>query len=110
MWVKILAGVVAALAVVGVGVYVALPPGDCCHGKSDETPKHSCCSASSETCTIDGDRSGPIAVSDVCPSAAGCCSAGVAPNADALAACTGGMGVSTSAKSSAKPKFTCCGE
>lgn len=111
MWVKILAGVVAALAVVGVGVYVALPPGDCCSGKSDETPKHSCCSVSSATCSNEvAESCSHAAVSDACPSAGGCCATSTVPNTDALAACTGGMGVSTSTKSSAKPKFTCCSE
>lgn len=99
LWAKLGASVIAALAVVSIGIYVALPPdGGCC---GELAPKGSCCS---------GDHS------DGCPepSAAettetGCCAACASKvDADALAACGGGMTVQPSAKSKAKP--ACCGE
>jgi len=103
MWVKILAGVAAALAVAGLGIYVALPAGHCCHGKSAETLKNSCCLAQTDICPDD--------TSSACPAeAGGCCSLRAAPSTDALAACTGGMAVSPAPQSSSKLKFACCGE
>jgi hypothetical protein len=101
MWAKIGAGVIAALAVVSVGIYVAMPhecgsAGQC----GGVAPKGSCCS---------GDHSDVVAPSEEgsCCQGGGCCSAGPAVDADALAACGGGLTVQPSAKAK---KATCCGE
>lgn len=103
MWVKILAGLTAALAVVGVGIYVALPAGDCCHGKSNESATNSCCLSQPNLVAVETS-------SGCCVDEAVCCSASKAPNTDALAACTGGMAVSPAPQTTTKLKFACCGE
>jgi hypothetical protein len=93
MWAKILAGVLAAGAVVGIGVYAALPPGggECDRCGSNQNPPD-------------------------CPTG-GCCplmaSAPAAPPMDttALAACTGGLATAEgSSKASSCTGGSCCGD
>lgn len=99
LWAKLGAGVIAALAVVGIGIYVAMPP-DCGRCGEAPPPAGSCCS---------GDHSDDIAPSDTgCCQGGTCCSAGPAVDTDALAACGGGLTVQPSAKVKSKP--SCCGE
>jgi hypothetical protein len=88
MWAKILAGVVAAVAVVGLGVYVALPSG--ADGGS--------CGKCSRPAETSADLSG------LCPTNAGGCCA-TAEQVDALAACGGGL-----TAAAVENKFTCCSE
>ena len=101
MWVKIVAGVVAALAVVGIGVYVAMPSeGGCgskCHAPA---PQGQCCPA------VELSPSEPADTSDN----TGCCAkcTAQAVNTDAIAACGGGLTSVTSNK--AKTKIACCSE
>jgi hypothetical protein len=101
MWLKIVAGLAAALAVVTVGVFVALPPtpseggcGGTCHTPA---PKSECCSVS-DACP------GEVAVSTDAP----CCSIRTTKPVDAtaLAACAGGMAVQPAPTA----KFHCCDE
>lgn len=103
LWAKIGAGVIAALAVVGVGIYVAMPS-ECGSGKCGElSPKAACCSGDhSDGCPGDGVAE-PTADEGGC--CAACCSSKV--DADALAACGGGLTVQPSAKAK---KATCCSE
>jgi hypothetical protein len=90
MWAKILACVLAAGAVVGIGVYAALPPGAECN------------------------KCGTNQVPPDCPSGGCCPLAGgdaVAPvdNA-ALAACTGGLVITEETKASSCPVGACCAD
>lgn len=96
MWAKVLACVLAAAAVVGIGVYAALPPG-------------------TGTC----DKCGTKQVSTDCCPDGGCCPLGAccaqpqatSVNTDALAACTGGMTVTAEpAKANSCPVGACCGD
>jgi hypothetical protein len=103
LWAKIGAGVIAALAVVGVGIYVAMPP-ECGSGQCGElAPKGACCSGDhSDGCPGDG-------VAEPTKDEGGCCAACSSKvDADAMAACGGGLTVQPSAKAKAKP--SCCGE
>lgn len=105
MWAKILAGTVAALLVVGFGVYVALPPGvtsakgSC--GKCCEAPApHTDCDDAIGVCFGE-----PLGASKTC-----CVVAPV--DADALAACAGGMVVNPAPLEASRTnaKFKCCSE
>lgn len=91
MWAKILAGVLAAGAVVGIGVYAALPPGAGECTKCGTTP----------------------AVAD-CPTGGCCplmgCDAPPAVDSAALAACTGGMVITEETKASSCPVGACCSD
>lgn len=106
MLAKILVGVLAAVAVTGVGVYFALPhdeKGGCC-GKKDTAEQTlpvsegaTCCSA--HTAKLDCTTEEP----------ASCCAVKVntvTPNTDALSACVGGMATAAPAKACVK----CCDE
>ena len=90
MWAKILAGVVAAAAVVGLGVYAALPPstGGCGQQTACPVEPSGCPVASSGCCSL------------TCEKAA---------DPDALAACTGGMAISAET-TKACPVGACCAE
>ncbi len=92
MFVKIIAGVLAAVAVTGVGVYVAMP----------DTPCGSCC-------PLNRTDSAPLGTAEDAP---GCCSMTtcVVPPAsnESLAACTGGMSFVSTTK--AKPAHACCSD
>lgn len=100
MLAKILVGVLAAIAVTGVGVYFALPD-HCQSGCSSKqnaqdtlpvSEGSSCCAAHVETC--------PGETTEV--------SACIAPsNSDGLAACVGGMALSSAP---AKTCVKCCDE
>lgn len=105
MLAKILVGVLAAVAVTGVGVYFALPDnetGGCCSKKAaTEQPTlpvsegSSCCAA--HTAKLDCTAEEP----------APCCAVKtVATSADALSAATGGMATAAPAKTCTK----CCDE
>ena len=110
MLAKILVGVVAAIAVTGVGVYYAMPdysqPG-CC-GKSAgnlATPV-----SDITECPVDGETSSCCAAKAV-PTAsegAGCCVAKAKTSADNLGACVGGMALTTAAPTAKKAH--CCEE
>lgn len=105
MLAKILAGVLAAVAVTGVGVYFALPdysqPG-CCGKKNvqDTLPVSegsSCCAAHTETaCKADAES-------------AACCAVKTSAGADGLSACVGGM-ASAAPAAGQKKCVTCCDE
>ena len=88
MWAKILAGVLAAGAVVGIGVYAALPPGTEC-GKCNVEPTH-------------------------CPTGGCCplmgCDTPPAVDNTALAACTGGMVITEETKAISCPVGACCAD
>jgi hypothetical protein len=103
MWAKILAGSVAALLVVGFGVWVALPPGV----TSANGPCNKCCDAPQVECddAVSVCYDGPL-----CPSVT-CCAAKPV-DADALAACAGGMAVSPAPVEASRTnaKFKCCAE
>ena len=93
MFVKIIAGVLAAVAVTGVGVYVSMPDSTC----------KSCCPLSRT-------EPAPLSTAEEAP---GCCSlpractVPPAPN-EGLAACTGAMSFVSATK--AKPAHACCSD
>ena len=98
MLAKILAGVIAAIAVTGVGFYYSLPSEStgCCKGKTnsastqvsaDSQANLSCCPGDMETAA--------------CPAMATCCSS------EALHACVGGMPTLEVGKA---PSTHCCAE
>jgi hypothetical protein len=100
MWMKIVAGVAAALAVVTVGVYVAMPAstGTCgqkCNGSLSPLVEET----STELTTDVG-----------CCGA--CCSKKATVDVDALAACAGGLSAVSvpSTASAATTKIHCCAE
>ena len=109
MLAKILVGVVAAIAVTGVGVYYAMPdyaqPG-CC-GKSAgnlATPV-----SDITECPVDGETPSCCAAKAMPVSeGASCCAAKAKTSADSLGACVGGMAL-TNAAPTAK-KAHCCEE
>lgn len=91
MWAKILAGVLAAGAVVGIGIYAALPPGsgECgkCGTQSGVTlsPTGGCC---------------PLMGCDTAPPV----------DSTALAACTGAVVITEETKASTCPVGACCAD
>lgn len=93
MWAKILVGALAAVAVAGVGIYVALPPssGGC----------GSCGGSKAVNSLADNNAPG------CCPVSAGCDVPTV--NTDALAACTGGYAIKAETDR-AMTAPSCCGE
>ncbi|MCU0703082.1 MAG: hypothetical protein MUF18_03730 [Fimbriiglobus sp.] len=109
LWAKILAGALAALAVVGVGVYVAMPasggcPGTQCAATAEPLPSEGCCSAKLSM--------GVSAATDACqgtecPGDVGCCKGGSKISTDALAAC--GSGLTAAIESKTKIPH-CCAE
>ena len=95
MWAKVLAGVMAAVSVAGVGVYVALP-NDCCNG----------------TCPLTGrPTTAPIAAGfgDGQPVNVTPASEQQVPS-DALAACTGGLTISAEPAKKSKTGCSCCAD
>lgn len=96
MWMKIVAGVAAALAVVTVGVYVAMPASTgTCGQKCNGTSAPQMEDASTE-----------------CMADVGCCarcSAGKPVDADAMIACAGGLSA-VSVPSNGSTKISCCAE
>ena len=108
MLAKILVGVVAAIAVTGVGVYYAMPdyaqPG-CC-GKSAgnlATPV-----SDITECPVDGEVSSCCAAKavPVVSEGASCCAAKAKTSIDSLGACVGGMAL-TNVAPTAKAKHCC---
>ncbi len=100
MWVKIVAGVVAALAVVGVGVYVAMPSDGGCGSKCPTAAiQEECCGHG--VCPAE-----PVDSSDT-PSCCPACTA-KAVDTDAFAACGGGL--TSVPVTKAKAKISCCSE
>jgi len=108
MLAKILVGVVAAIAVTGVGVYYAMPdytqPG-CC-GKSAgnlATPV-----SDLAECPVDGEMSSCCAAKAVpaVSEGASCCAAKATTSTDSLGACAGGMAL-TNVSPVAKTKHCC---
>ncbi len=90
MFAKIAAGVLAAVAVTGVGVYVAMPETHCNGG-----------------CPLSRMQSAPVVEASETPS---CCSMPVActvpaPQNESLGACTG---AATLVSTSKAPAHTCC--
>jgi hypothetical protein len=103
MWAKILAGVVAAVAVAGGGIYFAVSSNDCSHGcdakraglvmdggtcPGDE--ESSCCVRAAGTCCMEPVDDAKVAAKT------GCCSES-AGKTDAAAACAGAAAVSAPA-------------
>jgi hypothetical protein len=92
MWAKVLAGVIAAAAVVGLGVYIANPGPELCT-KCHDTPKP----AATTGCPYCADDDATETATQV--------------NTDAFAACAGGL-VAVEAGSQAKscPVGACCAD
>lgn len=86
MWAKVLAGVLAAVSVAGVGVYVALPPGHC-----------------TSSCPLSARQVGVRSLTPTNQPVS-------AEQNDALAACAGGMAVSASAQPTICRVGGCCAE
>ncbi len=112
MLAKILVGVVAAIAVTGVGVYYAMPdysqPG-CC-GKSAgnlATPV-----SDITACPGDGEISACCAAKAVpaVSEGASCCGAKATTSTDSLGACVGGMALTNAPVAVKKPVLHCCDE
>ena len=100
MWVKIVAGVVAALAVVGIGVYVAMPSDGGCGSKCPVAAiQEECC----------GHGVCPSEPVDCSTGLSGCNAASAKVDTDAFAACGGGLTSVPVAKSSAKG-IACCAD
>ena len=108
MLAKILVGVVAAIAVTGVGVYYAMPDSHCCGARDTAANVTPCDSVAA--CPSDGETSSCCAAKTV-PTASegsGCCAGKAKTDADSLGACVGGMAL-TSTSPVAKTKH-CCDE
>ena len=108
MWLKIVAGLAAALAVVTVGVFVAMPPTEGGCGKCRAPALKSDGDSTAEASGSMGCPTGPPLPAETTTSVAPCCNNCVTKPMDtnALAACTGGMAVSPAATA----KFHCCDE
>ncbi len=100
MLLKIVAGAVAALAVIGIGVYVAMPSDSGCGSKCPVA------AIQEECCGHGVCPSEPVDSSD----SVGCCAACTAKpvDTDAFAACGGGLSSVPATKS--KAKIACCSE
>ena len=109
MLAKILVGVVAAIAVTGVGVYYAFPEiaqSGCCHKDNATTAEVDAASA----CPSDGETScclKPAATTDATPS---CCAGKAQTNGDGLGACVGGMALTNATVTGPAKATHCCDE
>lgn len=109
MWLKIVAGLAAALAVVTVGVFVAMPPTEGGCGKCRAPALESDGGSTSEVSGSMGCPTGPPLPVESTTSVAPCCNNCVTKTVDsnALAACAGGMAVKPAPTAA---KFHCCDE
>jgi hypothetical protein len=120
MLAKILVGVIAAVAVTGVGVYYALPdysqptcPGHACPLEGAAVSEGTgCCAAACPTETV-AEQPGCCAakVATTVSETPSCCAAKGKSNADSLGACVGGMALTTTGPTAAtKAAAHCCDE
>lgn len=110
MLAKILAGVLAALAVTGVGVYYATD-GGCGHKCSGTAPAPTTTSADGDCCATLCSADQPTDSSACCATKAttSCCAA-KATSTDDLGACVGGMALTTAAPAPVGKSVRCCEE
>ena len=111
MLAKILVGVVAAIAVTGVGVYYAMPDSHCCGARN--TAATGTPADTATECPGDGETPSCCAAKMAVPTVSegeGCCAAKAKTSADSLGACVGGMALTNAPVAVKKPALHCCDE